>query len=473
MHRVRLLAVAGAIGLSACATVPDTDYDRQLGKQAAEQVKTEIGIVDDAPLNSYVERVGRRLAASLPQRQFEHRFAVVDQDSPNAFAVPGGYVYVSRGLLALMQSEAELAGVLGHEMEHVERRHSVQQMRADARLGVFALPGLLLGSVIGEDAATLAAAPFAAVSAGYSRDHEREADVLGQQLAAAAGYDPMGIARVIGRLEHFLEVTTRRKHAPTWFDDHPSTPERVASLTQRASGLTVPQRPPIASDADFVKRLDGLLVGPNPAEGVVRGEVFLHPELGLRIGFPEGWAVTNARQAVMAAAPGEDGVVMLRALGKGGAADLPEIADAYAAKLAARSGTTPRQASGTTPAGLPSRTVSLGDGARQGATHLEVTWVAFQGLVYQIIGAGPAKYQPLLAEVVRSLRPINAGERASITALRLRVVSARKGETVAAVANRVGAGVDAAVVAAMNGVERSASFAGGESVKVPVRVPYR
>jgi hypothetical protein len=175
----------------------------------------------------------------------------------------------------------------------------------------------------------------------------------------------------------------------------------------------------------------------------------------------------------MATASGEDGVVMLRALGKGGAADLPEIAGAYAAKLAARSGTTPRQASGTMPAGLPTRTVSLGDGARQGATHLEVTWVAFQGLVHPIIGAGPAKYQARLAEVVRSLRPINAGERASITAPRLRVVSARKGETVAAVANRVGAGVDAAVVAAMNGVERSATFAGGESVKVPVRVRYR
>ena len=391
MHRVRLLAVAGAIGLSACVTVPDT---------------------------------GQRLAASLPQRRFDHRFSVVDQDSPNAFAVPGGYVYVSRGLLALMQSEAELAGVLGHEMEHVERRHSVQQMSADARLGVFALPGLLIGSVIGEDAAALAAAPFAAVSAGYGRDHEREADVLGQQLATAAGYDPLGIARVIARLEHFLEVSTRKRQAATWFDNHPSTPERVAALTQRAAGLKAPQRPPISDDADFVLRLDGLLIGPNPAEGVVRGEVFLHPDLGLRIAFPEGWAVTNAREAVMAAAPGEDGVVMLRAVGKGGAADLRELADADATKLAARSGSTPRQTAGTTPAGLPTRTVSLGDGRRgQGPAHLDVTWVAFQGVVYQMIGAGPAKYQSVLGEVVRSLRPINASERASITALRLRVAT--------------------------------------------------
>jgi predicted Zn-dependent protease len=467
------LALVVAFGVSACASVPDPEVDRQLGREAAEQVKAGIGIVEDEALNAYLDRVGQRLAASMPQRQFDYRFAVVDQESPNAFAVPGGYVYVSRGLMALMRSEAELAGVLGHEMEHVERRHSVQQMRRDTGLGVLALPGVLLGSVIGEDAAALAAAPFAAASAGYSRDHEREADTLGQQLAASAGYDALGIARVLARMERFLEVSTRRSRQATWFDDHPTTPERVETLTRRAASLAAPARAPIADDAAFVRRLDGLLFGPNPAEGVVRDEVLLHPALGLRVAFPKGWQVDNARHAVTAGAPGEDGVVVLGAVGRGSAADLPKIADAYAAKLAARSGAKPEQSSGTTPAGLPTRTVSLADARGREPLHLDTTWIAFGGTIYQVIGAGPDRYRPQVLEVARSLRPITAGERASITATRLRVVAARRGETVAALAGRAGAAVDVAVVAAMNGLDAATSLSGGEWVKVPVRVPYR
>ncbi len=127
-------------------------------------------------------------------RHFAYRFTVVDQLEPNAFAVPGGYVYVSRGLLALAKSEDEIAGVIAHEIQHVERRHSVKQMRKEFGLGLLALPGQLVGGIVSEDLAALAGKPFEAVAAGYSRDQEREADTLGQPLAAAAGYDPKAMA---------------------------------------------------------------------------------------------------------------------------------------------------------------------------------------------------------------------------------------------------------------------------------------
>lgn len=467
------LALVLAAGVAACATVPDPDVDREIGREVAREVGAEIGLVRDAALNAYVDRVGQRLAASLPGRRFTYRFAVVDQDAPNAFAAPGGYVYVSRGLLALMRSEDELAGVLGHEMEHVEQRHSVQQMRTDSRLGALALPGLVLGSVLGEEAAALAAAPFAAASAGYSRDHEREADALGQRLAATAGYDPMGIVRVLARMERFLALAARHGHAASWFDNHPTTPERVATLTRQASGLEAPRRAPFSGDDAFVRRLDGLLVGPDPAGGVLRGEVFLHPDLGLRIAFPKGWTVRNTRQSVAAAAPDGDGVVLFGPVGRGVADDLPAIADAFAAKLAARTGAAPQQTHGTTSAGVPVRTVSVTDARGRSPTRLDVTWAAFQGRIHQVVGAGSETHRAQAREVVRSLGPLGASERASIDALRLRVVSARRGETVAAVAGRVGGAVDASVAAAINGVEPAATFAGGEPVKVPVRVPYR
>jgi predicted Zn-dependent protease len=132
MIRRLLLATCVPALLAACVSLPSPEVDRQIGAETAKAVEQDIGLIDDKALNEYLGRVGQKVAAALPQRQFSYRFAVVDQIEPNAFAAPGGYVFVSRGLIALAQSEDELAGVIAHEVQHVERRHSVKQARKAA-----------------------------------------------------------------------------------------------------------------------------------------------------------------------------------------------------------------------------------------------------------------------------------------------------------------------------------------------------
>lgn len=470
----RLLAASALALLSACATLPSPEVDRKLGEETAKTVEEQIGLIDDKALNEYLERVGQRVASALPTRQFTYQFSVVDQIEPNAFAVPGGYVYVSRGLLALAKSEDELAGVLAHEIQHVERRHSVKQMRKEFGLGLLALPGVIVGGIVSEDLATLAGKPFEAVAAGYSRDQEREADTLGQPLAAAAGYDPKAMATILDRMERFIGTLTHEKRAPSFFDSHPTTPERVGTLNQRAAGIKpAPANPVAPSEAAFYRRLDGLLVGTNPSEGLVRDEAFLHPDLGFRIVFPKGWSVDNSHTAVAALSPDKKGVAVLGIAGKGTAEDLPKIAAAFSDKLAKKYRTKPSEVMGTTAGGLPARAVYVTDTSGKEPMHLYFLWIVLKGNVYQMIGIGPESHRPLVKGVADSLRPLTDAERKSITEMRLRVVTAKAGESLEALSKRSNGALAVPVLAAMNGLPERATFRGGELVKVAVKVPHK
>lgn len=473
IRRFLLAALVPAL-LNACATMPSPEVDRQMGADTAKMVEQEIGLIDDKALTAYLEQVGQRVLAALPGRQFTYRFAVVDQLEPNAFAAPGGYIYVSRGLLALAQSEDELAGVIAHEIQHVERRHSVQQSRKELGLGLLALPGQLLGSIVSEDLAALAGKPFEAIAAGYSRDQEREADTLGQPLAAAAGYDPTAMALILDRMERFIGTLTHEKRAPSFFDSHPTTPERVSTLTQRAASITRAGPAPVAANqAAFLKRLDGLLIGQNPAEGVVRDESFLHPDLGFRIVFPKGWAVENSRASVASMSPDRKGVAVLGIAGPGEAADLPKIAAAFAEKLGRRYGAKPDEIKGTTAGGLPAHAVVFTDSTGGEKMHLYSVWMVLRGTVYQMIGIGPESHRALVRAVADSLRPLTQAERDTITELRLRVVSARAGDDLAQLSKRTGGALALPVLAAMNGLAPDVRFSGGEPVKVAVRRPHK
>jgi predicted Zn-dependent protease len=474
MIRRLLLAACVPALLAACVSLPSPEVDRQIGAETAKAVEQDIGLIDDKALNEYLGRVGQKVAAALPQRQFSYRFAVVDQIEPNAFAAPGGYVFVSRGLLALAQSEDELAGVIAHEVQHVERRHSVKQARKELGLGLLALPGQLVGSIVSDDVAALAGKPFEAIAAGYSRDEEREADTLGQPLAAAAGYDPRALAAILDRMERFIGTLTHEKRAPSFFDSHPTTPERVGTLVKRAATITPASPAPVAANqAAFLRHIDGLLLGENPAGGVVRGESFLHPDLGFHLVFPKGWTVENSHVSVTSISPDKKGVAVFGVAGAGEAADLPKLAQAFAAKLSRQFGAKPDEIKGTTAGGLPAHAVVFTDSSAGQPMHLYSLWLLLRGTVYQMIGIGPESHRPLVTATANSLRPLTAAERDSITQLRLRVVSAQPGEELPQLSKRAGNVLPVPVLAAMNGLAEGARFKGGELVKVGVHRPYK
>ena len=203
------------------AVLQSVEKDKQMGQETARQVETDMGIYSDAAGIQYLNRIGDRLVAVNPDQTFDYQFAIVDQQVPNAFALPGGYIYVSRGLLVLTNSEDELAGVVGHEIIHVSQRHSARQM-AKARVPtLFALPGAVVGGVISENLGNLLLAPVQMIGGGYlafhGRQDEFESDQLGQQLAADAGYDPAALATILARLETYTEADTGEKRIPGFF----------------------------------------------------------------------------------------------------------------------------------------------------------------------------------------------------------------------------------------------------------------
>jgi predicted Zn-dependent protease len=208
-----ILGCAATLVVAGCSSAPKssghkkkrtvllTEYDdARVGREASRDVSAEIGIIEDASLNAYVSRIGRKLLRGVPRRSFQYQFSVVDQVEPNAFALPGGYIFISRGLLALANNEDELACVIGHEITHAALRHAARQQALAGRESRLAMPWVRAANI-----------------ASYGRDMEREADKGGQMLAAAAGYDPMGMStflRNMGQNERLTPTPDPRSAPP-------------------------------------------------------------------------------------------------------------------------------------------------------------------------------------------------------------------------------------------------------------------
>ncbi len=462
--------------MTSCGVIlQSVEKDKELGHETARQVEIDMGIYSDAAGARYLNRIGEHLVKVNPDQTFDYQFAIIDQYVPNAFALPGGYIYVSRGLLALTNSEDELAGVMGHEIVHVSRRHSARQMAKARMPTLFALPGAMVGAVISKDLGNLLMAPATIFGGGYlafrGRQDEFESDQLGQQLAAKAGYDPAALAPILARLEAFSEAYAGQQRIPGFFDTHPSTPDRVDRVTRDAANIVWQRQPGVAKNsADYLKRLDGLLVGENPAMGVIQGQNFLHPELDLFIKFPREWKSINTRQAVFAVAPKKDGLLVMGVAGKG--TDPDQAAEQFKNALYREHRAKPNVSKSVKIGDLPGHLLTYTDASGKEPTHMHFLWIAYRGLIYRFIGLAPERYRPVLRETALSFRPLSAKEKDSIRETRLRVVLARSGETLQQLTIRTGNVWSPKITAVVNGLDKGQTLKKGQLVKIAVAQPY-
>jgi len=324
------------IGLVGCATNPVTgkkelsliseNQELALGKQTDVEIRQQYGVYGDAALNAYVQSVGRSLAPHTHRPHLDYQFAVLDTPVVNAFAVPGGYIYVTRGILALMGSEAELAVVLGHELGHVNARHSVQRMSEMMLVQV----GLAVGSALSDTFAEISGLAGVGVQLlflKYSRDDERQADTLGIEYAREGTYNPGEMVAFFSSLEKLGDVSGG--HAlPGFLSTHPLTSERIdrvrQMLTEGDRTLEVKERP-------YLGRIDGLVYGNDPRQGYVEGQAFYHPELAFSFVVPSGWKVVNTPAQVFISSPDEKAALILQAEKTG--AELPPYAEKRAADI--------------------------------------------------------------------------------------------------------------------------------------------
>lgn len=288
--------------------------EREVGAQAhPDVVKENGGVYDNPELAGYVATVGGRLAANSEMKDLSFTFTVLNTSLVNAFALPGGYVYITRGILAQFNSEAELASVLGHEIGHVTARHTAKRYNRQMFAGIL---GAGLGAVTGSSYVTdLLGYGSQLYLLGYSRDQEYQADGLGVRYATRAGYDPYAAADMLHMLGVQAELAALvankegRERLPEFFATHPNSENRVVRATElaRQTGVQPGERPRVRDK--FLGEINGMLYGDDPAQGLLRGRTFWHPELKFTFTVPEGFQMTNSSDALVAKGPGGTAVL--------------------------------------------------------------------------------------------------------------------------------------------------------------------
>jgi predicted Zn-dependent protease len=472
-----VVSVAGVSAVRAQLFLPSASNDRDQGAQVARQVEDQIGLVSEPALQDYIRAIGRRLVNEVNDDRFHFSFDIVDQNEPNAFAAPGGYVYISRGLLALVNSEDELACVIAHETIHVTRRHSAKQERRGFLPGLLSVPGNIVGRVVDEDLGRLINSPTTLLGgvaiASYSRSHEREADTRGLKLAAGVGYDPAALATILTRMERAIALVVPEAGGkrPGFFDTHPSTPSRASDIQKEAPRLTRASRPPIASDrADFLRRFDGLILGDNPALGVFQGTRFIHPHLNITLEFPEGWKQINTPR--VSGAQKKDGSAAL-VLGIAGKGDDPEpLGRAFVEKLRDEFRTAPSRAERTSIGTWPAYVVSITDTTSRSRSEMHFVWAAHEGTVFQLIGLGKPQDLPVLKACALSLREATADELNKINVRRLSLAASQPGETLKDFCQRNSAASSPELTALANDLSVDSPLTAGHLLKFAKTEPY-
>jgi predicted Zn-dependent protease len=328
---MRLLIIGLALALLAgCAQNPvtgQTDFvmmsesqEIAIGRQYNEQViQKQYQVYESKPLQDYVNRVGQKLAKNSHRPNLGYHFTVLDSPEVNAFALPGGYVYITRGILAYLNSEAELAAVVGHEIGHVTARHGVRQQSAAqaANIGLTIVSIFVpeINSMGGQNLTNLVGG---ALLSGYGREHELEADRLGAQYLARSDYDPQAIISVLRTLKNQelkdAELAKQEGREPRrysgLFATHPDNDTRLKEVVGEADKLAPAN--PFEGRSEFLAAIDGLVFNDNSEQGVVRNNRFYHGELGIALQFPETWQVHNLPDALVAVSPGGEAMLQMK-----------------------------------------------------------------------------------------------------------------------------------------------------------------
>lgn len=456
---------------AACATNPATG-ERQLslvsegqeiamGRQAAQQVQQTIGLVDDADLQRYVQQVGGRLAETSERPDLPWSFGVVEDPVPNAFALPGGFIYITRGLMGLLTNEAELASVLGHEIAHVTARHSVSQIsRAQlAQLG-FGLGGILFPQV--QQLSPLLGAGLDLLFLKYGRDDEREADALGFTYVRTEGYDIREFPDVFATLERASDEREGRAGLPGWLSTHPTSAERIEAAAARLAQAPQQLKSRVAREA-YLAQIDGLVYGENPRQGFFQEGVFYQPDLRLQMRIPSGWNAQNLTQAVVAVAPDNAAALELAIAGANGAR---QAFNAFAGQAGVQVGAAGQQ----TINGRPAVTARFRGATQGGTLDGYVAFVEHGGRTYQITGYAASQafssYEPAIVRTIESFGPVTDQRILSVQPQRIDVVQIEQPQTLAQFAQRFSSRVPAERLTVLNDVpDTSSRLAAGTLVK--------
>jgi predicted Zn-dependent protease len=475
---VRATLLLLVVVAAACATNPVTgqreftlmseSQEIAMGRESDAQVRVEMGVYNDPELATYVSDIGLRLAKLSERPNLPWQFVVVDQPAINAFALPGGFIYITRGILPFLEDEAALAGVLGHEIGHVTARHSVRQytrtiggVAALGALGVF-VPAARPFGQISEQALGL-------LFLKYGRNDELQADQLGAKYEADGGWDPAGVPGMLSTLGLLDEANGDRKGVPNWLSTHPEPLARVAEIKPLVSQLTAGRSNFVTNREALERRIDGVIYGDNPDQGVTRGSTFMHPPLRFRIDFPPKWEVANSPQQVVAKAPDADVFMLLQGVTKPAGQTARDVALAHMEAAGFRSVSGDR----TTINGLDAFVgVYQGQIEGLGDVTMRAAHIAHGGSYYLVAGlVAPGTFEGVdgtFMTAIRSFRPLTAAEAEAIRPSRIDFYTVRDGDTWESLAQRSAGAIKPSTLAVMNHSSPDAAPRAGARIKIVV-----
>ncbi|MDN2567227.1 M48 family metalloprotease [Aquibium sp. A9E412] len=445
-------------------TVDTVTRNDRLAKVAREQhpriLATYGGEYSDAKLERVVAKVVGKLTLDPENPDQAYRITILDSPNVNAFALPGGYLYVTRGLLALANDSAELAAVLAHEMAHVTANHGLERQQKEAE-------EILASQVVNE---VLGGSPVARAAlvrgklrlAQFSRNQELQADAIGIRTMGRVGYDPFAAARFLQSMAAYADFRSVSGDDASldFLATHPNAPQRIELAKRHARAFGQPGEAGARDRDGFLAGIDGMLFGDTPEEGFVRGRDFLHPGLGVAFRVPPSFVIDNAAAAVTATGPGEvairfDGVSLSRRtaltdyITSGWVAGL-EPGSVRAIELNGNEAATAR--------------------ARADGWQFSITVVRAGDQVYRLLTAAPLssdRLEDVAGEVAASFRLLDARERQALRPLRVRVVTVRPGQTVGTLAAQmVGMDRKLELFRLLNALGPGATLSAGDRVKI-------
>lgn len=474
------LALAGCMGAGGAipsASTPITQQEAQMGAQYHPQFLAEFGGAMTGTHAQYVEQVGKNIAVQSGLGNARESFTVSLLNSPvhNAFAVPGGYIYTTRQLVTLMNNEAELAGVLGHEVGHVAARHSQRRQQAAQKNSLLGLGGALLSGVlfgnseIGRLGQQLSMQSSQFFTLKFSRTQELEADDLGIQYLGRAGYDRRAMGTVLASLaaQNGLDsrLAGRNASVPEWASTHPDPASRVQSALAKAGtagsgGIT--------NRDTFLTRIDGLLYGDDPAQGMIEGSTFIHPELRLAFTAPQGFYMVNGTRAV--SIQGQGGQAQMTTATYAGNLET-YVRQQFTTLGGQNSQLAPAEMQRTTVNGLPA--VYGTARVNNGQSQVDVVVFAYEfarNQAFHFVAIAPAGRAGTFNAMFQSMRRITASEAGQVVPKKLQVVTVARGDTVASLARRMAyPSAQEVRFRVLNALGSSDTVMPGQKVKLVVR----
>lgn len=456
----RRLAIAVAmVTLGGCATNPVTgkrelsliseSQEIAMGQQAAREVRQSMGLVPDSALQRYVRSVASRMARTSERPQLPWSFDVVDDPAVNAFALPGGSIFLTRGILSFMQNEAELATVLGHEIGHVTAKHSVRQL-SRAQLAQL---GLGIGSIVSDEFAAISGIVGQGVGLlmlKNGRADETQADDLGFRYSLNDGYDVRAMRTMFEMLQRVSGGGGAGGKLPQWLSTHPDPENRIAKTDQRLATVTVDLSKAKLNRDPFLRVLDGMVFGENPRQGFFAGARFNHPDMAFRIDFPSGWKTQNQPSAVVAVSPAQDAMFALSVPGT----DPPDVA---LGKFLGQQGVQSANRSNGSINGFPAASADFQAQTQDGkVVGGRISFLSHGGSSYQLIGytlaANLPTYRGFFGQAIQSFNRLTDQAALDKQPMRIRLVRLSRDVTVDEFSRQFPSVVPVTTIAIINGV---------------------